>query len=222
MTRRWQWDTESAEWGVDLDEQAGVLRWWGADKPRAGVPAYAQGGGGADQPIAELLSTGVPSYACPPGILEDVMDAARAALVVPKVSKIPERPTSVRLPPFTPHTINRVAGVLQAAVQALTGSAEPLPVAQRQLSVEEIPDDRPTQSCATEWVTEVRLGDLVVLRCEEQYGGWTRGSADWTSNDFAGTGPLRMAFDSDGVKVEGAPAVVNVLATLLCSSATAP
>jgi hypothetical protein len=78
--RRWQWETEDSDWGVELDERAGVLRWWGADKPRAGVPAYAQGGGGIDQRIADLLATGRPSYACPPGILAEVMAAARAAL----------------------------------------------------------------------------------------------------------------------------------------------
>jgi hypothetical protein len=77
--RQWRWETESSEWGVDLDAPAGLLRWWGADKPRAGVPAYAQGGGGVDQPIADLLSTGQPPYACPPDILEEVIASARAA-----------------------------------------------------------------------------------------------------------------------------------------------
>ncbi len=79
MTRRWSWETETSEWGVELDARAGLLRWWGADKPRPGVPAYAQGGGGFDQPVADLLATGQPPYACPPEVLAEVLAAARAA-----------------------------------------------------------------------------------------------------------------------------------------------
>lgn len=84
--RRWYWDEPTREWGVELDELRGVLKWWGADKPRPGVPAYAQGGGGVDQPIAELLRTNDPPYDCPAGILAEVIEAARrvhAAAEVP-------------------------------------------------------------------------------------------------------------------------------------------
>jgi len=77
-TRRWYWDESTSEWGVELDEAAGLLRWWGADKPRPGVPAYAQGGGGMDQPIEEFLRTASPPYACPAKVLTELMDAARA------------------------------------------------------------------------------------------------------------------------------------------------
>ncbi len=78
MAPSWSWETETADWGVSLDEATGTLRWWGADKPRPGVPAYAQGGGGADQPVADLLATGQPRYPCPPAVLEEIVAATRA------------------------------------------------------------------------------------------------------------------------------------------------
>ncbi len=78
MALRWTWATETADWGVTLDEATGTLSWWGADKPRPGVPEYAQGGGGIDQPIDELLATGRPRYGCPEAILAEVIAAARS------------------------------------------------------------------------------------------------------------------------------------------------
>jgi hypothetical protein len=61
---------------VDLDEATGTLRWWGAEKPRAGVPPYAQTGGGIDQPVPDFLRSGQPSFDCPPAIEAEVRAAA--------------------------------------------------------------------------------------------------------------------------------------------------
>ena len=74
--RIWSWDTETSDWGVELDAAAGVLHWWGSDKPLPNVPAYAQGGGGLDQTIVELLATRRGAYWCPPEILADVIAEA--------------------------------------------------------------------------------------------------------------------------------------------------
>jgi hypothetical protein len=83
-TRRWYWEESTSDWGVELDEAAGLLRWWGADKPRPGVPAYAQGGGGRDQPIREFLESGLPAYRCPPHVLAELLEAARSWQATPR------------------------------------------------------------------------------------------------------------------------------------------
>ncbi len=78
MNPQWSWDTKTADWGVELNTATGVLRWWGADHPRPGVPAYAAGGGQVDQTVADLLASGRPGYSCPPDVLQQVLEAARA------------------------------------------------------------------------------------------------------------------------------------------------
>ena len=204
-SRRWSWETTDSDWGVELDEAAGLLRWWGADKPRPGVPAYAQGGGGQDQPIGELLRGARPPYDCPGAILADVLAAARGVR------------RTVQLPPVWPPALERVARLCEAAVRRLTGRE--VAHAARRLEVREVPDDRPDQTCATEYVTEVRLGELAVFRCCELYGAWSPGLAAWTTDDLAGRGPSRLDFTANRVEVEGAADVVELFAELLRAEA---
>jgi hypothetical protein len=90
------------------------------------------------------------------------------------------------------------------------------------VSVVEIPDDRPTQSSASRYVTEVQLGTVALFRVTEEVGGWSQGWAAWSTMDFAGTGPLSLDFDVGGVQVKGAPEVVEVFAALLKRAAGEP
>jgi len=209
MSRQWQWSTDSAEWGVVLDAEAGVLRWRGVDKPRPGVPAYAQGGGEVEQRIWDLLTTGRPGYQCPPEILVDVLGAARAALPSEVAT------TTVRLPPLADSSIERVIPALQLAMQRLMGATSAPTQTVRQLLEEDVPDDRPTQSSGTRYITGVWLGERTFLVCTEEVGGWFRGSRYWWTVDFAGKGPLKIAFEEGGVEISSAPSVVEVLANAL-------
>jgi len=215
MSRQWRWNTVDAEWSVELDATAGVLHWRGADKPRPGVPGSALSGGEVDQRSWDLLATGRPSYDCPPDILVDVMGAARGALPPDAAAT-----TRVKIPPRADASIDVVLRACQAAVRRLTGATGMLAESRRQLVVEDLPDDRPTQTSATRYVTEVRLGDRALFLCTEDVGGWSQGSSDWFTVDFAGTGRLRMALDHGGVEIEGAPAAVDALANALLINAS--
>lgn len=75
--RSWRWETPDAEWGVEIVPQKGILSWWGADKPRPGVPSHAQGGGGQFQTIADFLACGQGPYPCPPPIRDALRDALK-------------------------------------------------------------------------------------------------------------------------------------------------
>jgi len=209
MSRQWQWNTDDAEWSVVLDAQANVLHWRGVDKPRPGVPAYAQGGGEVDQRTWDLLTTGRPAYECPPEILVDVFSAARAALPRELAT------TPVRIPPLANASIERVLRALQVAMQRLTGATSAAPQTVKQLLVEDVPDDRPTQSSGTRYITGVWLGDRTFVQCTEEVGGWFRGSRYWWTVDFAGKGPLQITFDDAGVEIASAPNVVDVLSNAL-------
>ena len=209
-TRHWQWSTEDAEWSVALDEQAGVLRWRGVDNPRPGVPAYAQGGGEVEQRAWDLLTTGRPSYRCPPDLLVDVLVAARATLP-PTVATA----TRVRVPPLADASIERVLRICQAAIRRLTRSSGTLEQAVDQLRMEDVPDDRPTQSSGTRYTTGVRLGDRTFFLCTEEAGGPCQGVSAWLTVDFAGHGRMSMVLDDGGVALEGAPAVVDAIADAL-------
>ena len=75
--RVWSWETETEEWGVEVDEAAGVLHWYGGPKPSPNLPEFAQGGGGTDQTIEDLLATRKPTYPeCPAAILAEVIAEA--------------------------------------------------------------------------------------------------------------------------------------------------
>jgi len=201
MSRRWAWETADSEWSVELDERAGLLRWRGLDKPRKGVPDRDLSGGEVDQQVSDLRSTGRPSYACPPEILAQVMSALG--------------PVKRKVPAVERVSIEVVMGFCQAALRDLTGAREDVAATQRQVSVEEVPDDRPTQTSGTRYVTEVRFGDLARFTCVQEVGGFFQGSADWSAADFAGTGPLRLSFENSGVELEGALSVVDVFEALL-------
>ena len=108
-----------------------------------------------------------------------------------------------------------VLHVCQAVLRELTGAAAELPASKRLVSEEEIPDDRPTQSSATKYTYEIRLGDLVVFTCVIEVGGWSQGFADWFTDDFAGTGRLTLGCSNSGVTIEGSAAVVELFATQL-------
>lgn len=84
--RSWSWETEDSEWGVEVDEAAGVLHWWGSPRYSPTTPMYAQGGGGLDQTIADLVTTRRPTYPeCPPSILAEVIaEASRIWALRPK------------------------------------------------------------------------------------------------------------------------------------------
>jgi hypothetical protein len=210
MSRLWQWDTKDAEWSVELDEQTGVLRWRGADKPRPGVPAYAQGGGEVEQRSWDLVTTGRPAYECPPAILVDVLSTARSAL--PPSATVAIR---ARVAPLADASIQRVLRICQVAVCRLTATTQPLTVSVQELEVEEVPDDRPTQSSMTRTITGVRIGDRTFFQCTEEYGGWSQGTSDWLTVDFAGFGRLHIELDKSGVSIEGAPAVVEALSNAM-------
>ena len=76
----WRWETDTADWGVDILWERRLLSWWGADKPLPGVPAYAQGGGGQEQTFDDFLATSASPYGCPP----DITAAIRRALLTPR------------------------------------------------------------------------------------------------------------------------------------------
>lgn len=123
----------------------------------------------------------------------------------------------LKVPPVKAFGIDAELPFFQAALRTLLGTSGDLPVSQRKLSEESIPDDRPTQTSGTRYVTEIRLGERVVFRCTQEVGGWIQGEAAWRTDDFAGMGSLSVGFDSWGVTIDGAPAVVDVLAALLRS-----
>ena len=112
-------------------------------------------------------------------------------------------------------TGDAVLRACQAVLRQLTGAPAELPASNRLVSEEEIPDDRPTQSSATKYTHEIRLGDLVVFQCVVEVGGWSQGFADWFTADFAGTGRLTLSCSNAGVTIEGAPAVVERFAAQL-------
>jgi hypothetical protein len=210
MSRHWEWSTNDADWSVMFDEQAGVLRWRGVDKPRPGVPAYAQGGGEVDQKTWDLLTTGRAAYECPPEILVDVIRAARAAL-----PSSGGTPTRVRVPSLADASIDRVLRICQVAVQMLTRANGLLAGSVRQLLAEEVPDDRPTQTSATRYITGVWIGDRTFFQCTEEVGGGSQGSSDWLTVDFAGSGRLWMELDNAGVTIEGAAPAVDAVANAI-------
>ena len=54
----------------------------------------------------------------------------------------------------------------------------------------------------------------MLFTCVQEVGGFFQGSAVWSASDFAGSGPLRLSFERDGVELEGAPEVVDLFETL--------
>jgi Domain of unknown function (DUF4274)/Ankyrin repeats (3 copies) len=101
----WQWETTDSEWGVDLDETAGILRWWRVDKGPYGQSS------GDHQSIGDFLALGRAPWDCPEGMLAEVRAAAEAwtrrspapappppppapAPVVRRVKKAPSRKTA--------------------------------------------------------------------------------------------------------------------------------
>ncbi|MDP1827258.1 MAG: hypothetical protein Q8L48_28550 [Archangium sp.] len=121
----------------------------------------------------------------------------------------------LKVPPVKVFGIDAEVAFFQAALQRLLGGSGALPVSQLKISEEEIPDDRPTQSSGTRYVTELRLGERAVFRCTQEVGGWLQGSSDWRTADFAGLGALSVSFDSGGVTIEAAPDVAEAMATIL-------
>ena len=126
----------------------------------------------------------------------------------------------LKVPPVKTFGIDAELVFIQAALRELLGTSGDLPVSQLKISEEEIPDDRPTQTSGTRYVTEIRLGERVVFRCTQEVGGWIQGTADWRTDDFAGMGSLSIDFASGGVAIDGAPHVVQVFAGLLALSPT--
>lgn len=205
MARQWSWSTPDSDWSVTLDLRTGVLQWMGADKERPGVPAYAQGGGSIDQPVLDLLTTGRPSYACPPDVLVEVLVASRGALPIDGV-------VTATIPP-SPHSIDSVLRSCQAVARKLTGTSEPLAESRRLLLEEEIPDDRPTQTSGSRYFTEVRLGDRALFLCLEEAGGWLRGDAEWFTADFVGQGRLQLSFDEHRTEIIGSPKLIEAFSS---------
>jgi hypothetical protein len=130
--------------------------------------------------------------------------------------------TSLKLPRVADHSIDAVVRLCVAAACVLAGKAVQPPVTRTEVSVEEIPDDRPTQSSGWRYETTVQLGEVASFRCLEEGGGWLRGSASWSTSDFGGLGGLRLGFDEHGVELEGAPELVELFARLLRTRATSP
>ncbi len=103
----------------------------------------------------------------------------------------------------------------RTAIAQLTGDTAPLEVTRRAISEQDFPDDRPSQSPATEYISEIRLGERVTFRHRAFVGGWSQGEYSWNTDDFAGKGPLCMTFDSFSTELEGAPEVISLLSDLL-------
>ncbi len=129
---------------------------------------------------------------------------------------------TAKLPPNRDANLNWVAALCQAAALKVTGVPPTGDVTRTVVAVEEIPDDRPTQTSASRYVTEVRLGTVALFRVTEEVGGWSQGWATWATPDFVCTGPLRLDFDVGGITVEGAPSVVEAFAALLKPGVVGP
>jgi hypothetical protein len=123
--------------------------------------------------------------------------------------------TRIEVPFVALPSSNEVMGLLQAALRKLTGGTGALTETKRQVSVEEIPDDRPTQTSGTRYVDQVQLGDRAVFRSVVEVGGWCQGTAFWSTDDFAGTGRLGLTFESGVAVIEAAAPVAELFAELL-------
>jgi hypothetical protein len=73
QAQTWRWNTERDELGVELDLEAGVLRWFSAPRVLADAPMSAQDGW--EQPLDEWLGGAPSPVDCP----AHVAGALRAA-----------------------------------------------------------------------------------------------------------------------------------------------
>jgi len=203
MGQRWSWDDATSDWGVDLDEAAGKLRWWGADKPRPDVPAHAQGGGEVDQSIDELLTTHRSPYACPAPILAEVVAAALATRTA-SAEKTLDVAAGDR-------TDERILEIVHAAFRAIMdlGDARVL-VGDEEVT---IPDDRPEQSAGDRRTRTWRVGDALDLTLAREWTPW--GGVAVKVMATTEVDRIELAYRNELWKLSGTTALVDSIARAL-------